>query len=92
MGNRIDKIFIEIIELVAGASFLPKSEKPPFIKAGIRKLDTLKILLLILWETNSINDKKYIVLSLPLSEAGKMLGGWIGQLTKSPEISSHLNN
>lgn len=82
LGNRIDKMFIEIIEAVSTAAFLSREEKLPFVRLGIRKLDTLKILLMVLWETNSINDKKYIALSLPLDEIGRMLGGWFGQLIK----------
>ncbi len=83
LGNRIDKIFIEIIEMVASAAFLPKSEKLPFVKIAIRKLDVMKILIMILWETRSLDEKKYIALSLPLDEVGKMLGGWQGQLIKN---------
>lgn len=37
---------------------------------------------MILWETKSLDDKKYIALSEQLHETGKMLGGWNGQLTK----------
>ncbi len=82
LGNRVDKILIEIMEMVSSASFLPKTEKLPFIKIAIRKLDVVKILIMILWETRGIDSKKYIALSLPLDEAGKMLGGWQGQLIK----------
>jgi len=31
---------------------------------------------MILWETKSFDDKKYITLSVMLEEIGKMLGGW----------------
>lgn len=90
LGNRIDKIFIEIIEMIAGASFLPRTEKLPFLKVAIRKLDTLRILLMIVWETASIEDKQYITLSVQIDDVGKMLGGWHGQLVKqnSPEPSN----
>jgi hypothetical protein len=37
---------------------------------------------MILWETKSLDNKKYIALSGPLDEIGRMLGGWNGQLTK----------
>ena len=37
---------------------------------------------MVLWETKSIDNKKYINLSLKIDEIGKMLGGWSGQLTK----------
>ena len=82
LGQKIDNLFVEIIEAVAIASFLSKEEKQLWIKLAIRKLETLKILLMVLWENNSIEDKKYIILSTPLDEIGKMLGGWNGQLTK----------
>ena len=37
---------------------------------------------MILWETKSLDNKKYIALSEKVSEIEKMLGGWNGQLTK----------
>jgi len=37
---------------------------------------------MLLWETKSLRDKKYIALSTKLDEVGKMLGGWQGQLQK----------
>ncbi len=82
LGNRIDEIFIEIIEMIASAAFLSKSEKIPYIKIAIRKLDTVKILIMILWETKGLDNKKYITLYTPLHEIGRNLGGWYGQLIK----------
>jgi hypothetical protein len=37
---------------------------------------------MILWETKSLDTKKYAALSIKVDEAGKMLGGWSGQLAK----------
>ena len=64
------------------ASFLKREEKLPYVRMAIRKIDTLKILLMILWETKSLDNKKYIVLSVQVDEIGKMFGGWNGQLLK----------
>lgn len=75
-------LFIEAIEAVAIGAFLSREEKTPYVRLAIRKIDTLKILLMILWEIKSLDDKKYIALSEYLNEVGKMLGGWFGQLTK----------
>ena len=83
MGQRIDTLFIETIEFIAIAGFLTKEEKLPYVKVAIRKVDTLKVLLMVLWETKSIDNKKYITLSMKIEEIGKMLGGWSGQLTKA---------
>lgn len=82
LGQKIDNIFIEIIQAIATASFLSRNEKLPYIRLSIQKTDTLKILLMILWETKTYGDKKYISLSVKLEEVGRMLGGWHGQLIK----------
>ena len=82
LGQRIDTLFVEIIEAISVASFLSKSEKLPYVRLATRKVDTLKVLLLVLWETRSIDDKKYVALSLQIEDIGKMLGGWNGQLVK----------
>jgi len=82
LGNKIDKLFIEIIEMAACAGFVQPREKEIYLKVAIRKLDTLKIIILILYESGSLTDKKYLSLSEPLDEAGRMLGGWYGKNTK----------
>jgi len=82
LGQKIDNLFIEIMEAVSIATFLDKTEKQPWVKFAIRKLDTIKVLLMILWETKSLDNKKYINISQPIDEIGRMLGGWNGQLTK----------
>jgi hypothetical protein len=83
LGQRIDNLFVEIIEAIAAANFLIRNEKQPYVHFAIRKVDTLKVFLMILWETKSLDNKKYIALSVKIDEVGKMLGGWNGQLTKS---------
>lgn len=82
LGSRIDTLFIETIEAIASATFLSKTEKQSWVRLAIRKLDTMKVLLMILWETKSLDTKKYTALSLPLEEVSRMLGGWNGQLVK----------
>ena len=82
LGYRIDSLFIEIIEAIAAASFLSSQEKHPYVRLTIRKLDALKVLLMILWESKSLDDRKYIDLSVKLDEIGKNLGGWSGRLSK----------
>ena len=82
LGQRIDTLFIEIIEAIVVASFLVRAEKLHYVRKAIQKLDTLKILLMVLWETKTLTNKRYVALSLPLDEVGKMLVGWNGQLVK----------
>ena len=68
--------------MVSSATFLNRDDQLPYLKIANRKLDTIKIFLLILWETGSLDDKKYIALSKPLDEIGRILGGWLGRVTK----------
>ena len=82
LGQRIDDIFIDVIEAISSASFLRPEEKTPYVRLAIRKVDTLKILLMVLWETKSLENKRYITLSVEIDEVGRMLGGWNGQLIK----------
>jgi hypothetical protein len=75
-------LFVELIESISVASFLQKDEKLTWVRIAIRKIDTIKVLFMILWESKSIDSKKYIALSLQIEEVGKMLGGWSGQIVK----------
>ncbi len=72
--------------MTAAAGFISKADKLPYVRAAIRKLDTVKVLLLVLWETKSLDNKKYIALSKSLTEVGRMLGGWHGQLVKQNSL------
>jgi hypothetical protein len=87
LGQKIDNLLLAIIESITTASFLPPTEKLPYVRLAIRKNDTLKIFLMILWETKSIDNKKYILLSKHVSQIGKMLGGWNGQLSKRNSLN-----
>lgn len=75
-------MFVDIIEAIATGSFLLGEEKIHYVRTAIRKTDTLKVFLMILWEAKSLDSKQYIGLSVKIDEVGKMLGGWGGQLQK----------
>lgn len=52
------------------------------------KLDTLRFLLLVGYESKIIDEKKYILIATPLIEIGRMLGGWrkgLEQKLKTPQ-------
>ena len=82
LGLRVDSLFVEAIEAVATASFLNPIEKLPYVRLAMRKVDTIKIMLMVLWESDSLKDKQYIAISEKMAGIGKMIGGWVGQLNK----------
>ncbi len=90
LALRIDTVFIELIEMASSSAFMKKSKKIPYLQAALRKLETLKVLLLVLWESRSIETKNYLELSEKLHEIGKMLGGWLGQVEKQDEKQNSL--
>ena len=90
LGEKIDKFFVEAIEAIVTASFLNQTEKLPYVRLAIRKLDTLKVFLMLLWETKSLDNKKYIALSEKLDEIGRNLGGWQGKILKDLEKQNSL--
>lgn len=82
LGENVNKMFVEALEMTVYASFLSPAEKLPYIKIAIRKTDTLKIFIQLIWEMKIFDEKKYITLSEKLNEAGKMLGGWHNKMAK----------
>jgi len=82
LGNKIDSLFLDILELIFIAIYLPREQKLPYIKKSVGKLDLIKFFLKICWEIGAIENKHYLILSSPLDEIGRMLGGWHRQLDK----------
>jgi len=80
LGKKIDYLFLETIEFVVKANYSDRIEKLIFLNRASTKLDLLKFFLQLSWETKSLDNKKYILLSEKLNEIGKMLGGWIKSL------------
>ena len=76
LGEKIDSLFVEIVEYIVVASYLSKQDKLPYLKKATLKIDVLKFFLQVSWEIKALDTKKYITLSAHLDEIGRMLGGW----------------
>ena len=85
LGAKIDTLFADTIELILLAGYAPKSHKAALVQRASTKLDTLKFFLQVAWEVKALDNKKYLRLSEPLNEVGKMLGGWRKQLQLPPD-------
>ncbi|MDP2736742.1 MAG: diversity-generating retroelement protein Avd [bacterium] len=81
-GSKINALFLELLELIFIASYLPKELKNSQLAKAASKLDLLKFFCQITWENKLLDNKKYAVLSIELAQIGRMLGGWIKQLGK----------
>lgn len=84
LGEKIDTLLVEALELIFTAAYLDKEQKLPYLKRATSKLDLVKFFLQVLWEIGALDNKKYIVMSEPLERVGRMLGGWIRQIASPP--------
>lgn len=85
LGVKIDGLFDEVLEYILLAGYSAKAQKLPIVQRATTKLDAVKFFVNIAWELKALDSKKYILLSEPLTELGRMLGGWRKQLeNKAP--------
>ncbi len=89
LGNKIDALLVEIIESAFVASYLPRDQKSPSVQKAATKLDLAKFFLQIAWEIKAIDNKKYALISEQLNEVGRMLGGWLRQITSRSKSAEH---
>jgi len=77
IGNKIDNIFLSLLELIFRAMFAyDKFEKLSVVSQAIAKTDLLKFFLQIGWEHKVLDHKTYGAIILQMDEVGRMLGGW----------------
>lgn len=76
LGAKIDALFTDLIELTLLAGYASRERKAAIVQDASAKLDSLKFFLQLGWELKALDHKKYAALSAPLTEAGRMLGGW----------------
>lgn len=82
LGTKIDLLFSDLLECILLASYAGKDQKRGFILRASSKLDLLKFFLQLAWELKVLDNKKYLGISAPLTEVGKMLGGWQRQVVR----------
>lgn len=80
LGQKINDLILEILELIFLAVSLSKEEKSKILQKASLKIDLLKILIRLAKEIKTLDNKKYIQLQQELQEIGKMTGGWLRSL------------
>lgn len=77
MGQKIENLILEILELSFKVSYSTKIEKPQLLKDADAKIHLLKTIIRLAYEIKALDDKKYLALQEQLQEIGRMIGGWI---------------
>jgi hypothetical protein len=81
LGEKIDACLLSTAEYLFLASYASIEKRLSFVRDAGVKLDLVKFFLCIAWETKALDNRKYIAISEKLDETGRMLGGWIKQLS-----------
>ena len=84
LGGKIDSLFTDMIENIYLAGYANTENKSGFIIRAAAKLDLLKFFLQTAWEIKCLEHKQYAAISVPLSEVGKMIGGWRKSIQNTP--------
>lgn len=82
VGVKVDATILDAAESALTAGFLEREEKLPYLRRSIAKTDIALFLLQTMWENGTLSEKNYLILSITLIDAGKMLGGWRNQIRK----------
>jgi len=78
--QKAENLALEILEGIMTASYKSKFEKSAVLEKVSLTLNLLRILLRLMKEVKTIDNKKYTALEKILDEIGRMLGGWIRSL------------
>lgn len=76
LGQKIDKLFLDVLEFTLSSTYLPPEQKVSLLARAIARLDTIKFFTQLAWENKLIATEKYAELLTGLEEVGRMLGGW----------------
>lgn len=76
VGQKIDRAFLDTLELIFLSSFSSPQQKLPMLAKAIARLDILKFFLQIAWEDKLLATEQYSNLLANIEEVGKMLYGW----------------
>jgi hypothetical protein len=76
IGQKIERSFLDALELIFLASFLSPAQKLPLLIKAIARLDVLKFFLQIVWENKLLTTDQYATLLATIEAIGKMLYAW----------------
>ncbi|MBU2214253.1 four helix bundle protein [Patescibacteria group bacterium] len=75
LAQKIENVILEALELTLLANYASVHKKDILRKTN-NKIDLLKYLVRIAYETNSIKIKDYLILEEAIINVGRMIGGW----------------
>lgn len=84
LGQKVDLLFIELLDLMQKASFSPVETKVSLLGDSLARVDSLRFFIQFCWELKLIPSKQFTMIAQEIEEIGRMIGGWRkGLITKT---------
>ena len=85
LGQKIDFLFIALLETLHRAAYSPANSKAAFLTEASLTIDSLRFFLQLAWELKLIPSKQFTLIGQEIESIGKMTDGWRkGFLPKTP--------
>ncbi len=86
-GTRIDSALLDLLMALRKTGFSSGERKIVLLELAIGKVDDIRFLFQLLWETKLISNDQFARLGEHIEEIGRDIGGWRkGILAKTPPI------
>lgn len=76
LGQKIDHLFVELLDSLRKASFSPIDSKIPLLENSLSIIDSLRFFIQFCWEAKLIATKHYTLIGQEIETIGKSVGGW----------------
>ena len=76
IGSKIDRYFLDLLEILRLAAFSPIEEKTLLIGKSLKLIDSIRFFLQLCWELKLISTKQFAHLGNEIETVGQMAGGW----------------
>ena len=76
IGLRTDNALLDLLETLRRSAFASGERKITLLDGAIGKVDDIRFLFHLLWETGLISESQFILLGEKIEEIGRDVGGW----------------
>ncbi len=77
LGDRIQNMVSDVLELLIEAFYLPRTQKAPHLQKVNITLEKLRYFIRLAHQRNYLSTGKYKQLSEHLNSIGRQVGGWL---------------
>ena len=76
IGNKIDVLFLRILELLRKSMYMPAAKKVLLLEEVVGYIDSFRFFFQLLWETKLVSSKEYASFGAEIENLGRIVGGW----------------